>query len=467
MKVTEEPPGQPRLVMLETIREYASGLLEASGDEAATRQAHASHYLDLVARLNIWKTLSDQVAALALLEVEQANLRGALAWLWDQGPAGAIAFCRCCGDAFAFWWARGHLQEGLAWLDRALTLTVPQEERVSVLLAASYLRVARGEVDLAVSLAREAVVRASAVGYHWIHAWGLFALGWCVETAGEMDESTGYYEEGLVIARNEAEPYPFQLGMLTHSLAFAAFRARDLDRAESFAREALAALAPVGERYGAGYVLRTLGWVLHHKGDAAGALDAWRDAFRASCEMDDPQQIADTLAAFGRAAVDAGQAELAARWLGATDPLRERAGRRRLENHDLFEQTVALARSQLDAERFDVAWRAGRALAASQAWTEIEGARLGEAAAGDQAPASLVSGLYLTRREHEILDLLVSGMTNREIAEALSASVRTVEGHVAHLLTKLGVGTRTAAATAAVAAGLVVPHASERPALPL
>jgi DNA-binding CsgD family transcriptional regulator len=50
--------------------------------------------------------------------------------------------------------------------------------------------------------------------------------------------------------------------------------------------------------------------------------------------------------------------------------------------------------------------------------------------------------LSLTRREAEILGLLVAGKPDREIAEALAVSVRTVEHHVARIRQRLGAGTR-------------------------
>ena len=62
----------------------------------------------------------------------------------------------------------------------------------------------------------------------------------------------------------------------------------------------------------------------------------------------------------------------------------------------------------------------------------------------------------LTRRELEVLRLLVTGQTNKEIATVLSISVATVEVHVSHILRRLSCQTRTQAATFAVSQGWVV-----------
>ena len=60
----------------------------------------------------------------------------------------------------------------------------------------------------------------------------------------------------------------------------------------------------------------------------------------------------------------------------------------------------------------------------------------------------------LTDREHEVLALLAQGQTNRQIAEALTITPNTVKKHVDHILQKLGVGTRAAAAAIAARAGM-------------
>lgn len=70
-------------------------------------------------------------------------------------------------------------------------------------------------------------------------------------------------------------------------------------------------------------------------------------------------------------------------------------------------------------------------------------------------PPSL--GSDLTPREREVLGLLVTGMTNKEIAEALTLSLGTVRLHVSNILSKLGVSNRTEAVALALQNGLVAP----------
>ncbi|HEX4764170.1 MAG TPA: response regulator [Usitatibacter sp.] len=59
----------------------------------------------------------------------------------------------------------------------------------------------------------------------------------------------------------------------------------------------------------------------------------------------------------------------------------------------------------------------------------------------------------LTQREREVLDLVVAGKLNREIAETLDISVKTVEAHRARLMEKLEVGSVAELVQAVVAAG--------------
>jgi DNA-binding NarL/FixJ family response regulator len=49
----------------------------------------------------------------------------------------------------------------------------------------------------------------------------------------------------------------------------------------------------------------------------------------------------------------------------------------------------------------------------------------------------------LTRRQLEVAELVTAGLTNREIARRLTLSERTAENHVQHIMTKLGLGSRS------------------------
>jgi two-component system, NarL family, response regulator LiaR len=61
---------------------------------------------------------------------------------------------------------------------------------------------------------------------------------------------------------------------------------------------------------------------------------------------------------------------------------------------------------------------------------------------------------HLTHREHQVLDLITQGYTNREIAQTLNVSLSTVQFHVKNILAKLGVHNRIEAATLAVRQGI-------------
>jgi DNA-binding NarL/FixJ family response regulator len=69
----------------------------------------------------------------------------------------------------------------------------------------------------------------------------------------------------------------------------------------------------------------------------------------------------------------------------------------------------------------------------------------------------VATGAPLTRRELEVLALLVEGRTNPEIANELFISPRTVSVHVTHILEKLGVENRSAAVALALRTGLMTP----------
>jgi DNA-binding NarL/FixJ family response regulator len=86
-------------------------------------------------------------------------------------------------------------------------------------------------------------------------------------------------------------------------------------------------------------------------------------------------------------------------------------------------------------------------------WTRDELRRVTGALATPRLSADVE--VPLTKRESEVLRQLALGLTNKEIAQALSISYETVKEHVQHILRKVGVSDRTQAAVWAVRKGLV------------
>jgi predicted ATPase len=96
-----ESDGEPRFVMLETIRDFALERLEASGEEAKVRDRHASWCLQLAERTEA-SAFGDpeQRAQFDRLQADYDNVRAALAWSLDQGDAAGLRLAAAMGG---FW----------------------------------------------------------------------------------------------------------------------------------------------------------------------------------------------------------------------------------------------------------------------------------------------------------------------------------------------------------------------------
>src|SRR6185503_3509699 len=106
----EDPHGELRFMMLETIREYALERLGASGEATALRRAHAAFFLPLVETVahSPWGT--DTTVGFGQLEREHDNLHAVLHWALEQQHS-ELALRLASGLVY-FWEAQGYLSEG-------------------------------------------------------------------------------------------------------------------------------------------------------------------------------------------------------------------------------------------------------------------------------------------------------------------------------------------------------------------
>jgi DNA-binding NarL/FixJ family response regulator len=149
------------------------------------------------------------------------------------------------------------------------------------------------------------------------------------------------------------------------------------------------------------------------------------------------------------------QAERAFVLAGASDRLYEGlSAERPAAERDKLDHWLQLSRDVLGSEAAEVAWAQGRALELEDAVTLA----LSSDEPNTRRPATRVpvSGASrLTAREREVAALLAHGLTNRQIAEQLVVTERTIAAHVEHLLNKLGFASRHQVAVWAADHGLL------------
>jgi DNA-binding CsgD family transcriptional regulator len=284
---------------------------------------------------------------------------------------------------------------------------------------------------------------------HAAHA--LLGLGALAAVQGDHDRGAALMEESLAVAQTVPDR---RMAEIMAGLALMNLAVVDRTRgapslaAERFG-EALRLVREGGYTAGTIQALEGLGDLARDQGDHARALGYYREALGLGRSRPATRVVNDLIEDVALLAAAVGQAERSARLLGAAAARRERVGLRiRLTSDQVAqEQAMATARAALGPPAFEAAWAAGRNLDPAQAVAE---------ALVPLVPAGS-PGVALTAREVEILRLLVDGQTDSAIAGALFLSVRTVENHVARIFAKFGVHTRTAAVTAAIAAGLVEP----------
>ncbi len=107
-----------RYGMLETIREYALDRLALAGDEAGARRQHARYFLELAETIEGTPAVHRPIN-LDRLAIEFDNLRAALRFWIDAGANEAV---RLAAALRPFWYAKGHLREGRAWIAQALAV---------------------------------------------------------------------------------------------------------------------------------------------------------------------------------------------------------------------------------------------------------------------------------------------------------------------------------------------------------
>ncbi len=164
LRQVEQPNGEPRLLQLQTIREYGLECLQNCGEQETACTAHVEYYLALAEEAAPYLRGAEQASFMARLEREQENLRAALGYLLEKAQAGTQQgvreieqALRLCVALHRFWLERGSLREGQVFLLQ--TLARPEgmapQLRARALYAAAELTYRLDEMERAETLGGE------------------------------------------------------------------------------------------------------------------------------------------------------------------------------------------------------------------------------------------------------------------------------------------------------------------------
>ena len=196
LKQVETPNGDPRLYLLETIREYALERLDASGEKNSLQHQHAAYFLTMAERAELALHSEAEAEWLRNLEVEYDNLRAAFTWaLADTQttrsavgttivstasgatssahrvmPTPAELGVRLAGAMASFWLIRGRLGEARQWLAMAQScalLSTPEQRaaRAKLLNGAGTVAHRQGDFTTARSLLEESLATYQALAH--------------------------------------------------------------------------------------------------------------------------------------------------------------------------------------------------------------------------------------------------------------------------------------------------------------
>ena len=298
----EQDDGEPRLVLLETIREYALECLQTSGELAAAQQAHTWYYLALAEEAEPHLAEPEQVRWLDRLDSEYENLSAVLRYNMAGGDE-KVEHALRLGTALAwFWYVRGHENDGRRWLEWVQAehqgSAAVRTRAAGALNQAARLAIWRDEYELAQTLSSESLALYREVGDIRGMAWSLYWLGDATQDRSNYAAAHALYEEALALFQQveNQEGSAYTLAALAYGVA----NQGDFPRACMLAEEALTLFRTRGDKQGILYALvRLIRCLYLSQADSARALVLAQECLALSKEVGYKQGIAAALSYLG------------------------------------------------------------------------------------------------------------------------------------------------------------------------
>ncbi len=271
LQQTESEGEEPRLMMLETIREYGLEALTTSGELEVTQEAHALCYLALAEQAEPQLKGAEQNRWFARLEQERENLRTALSWLLErarrqvqaeEGREQAERALRLCTALFWFWYWYGYFREGWSFLEQALTMWkgVDRSLQARTLSTAGRLLWQLDDPERAEALTGESLALYRELGDTAGVADALFLLGRVARERSQYALARSQLEEAKALFQHVGDTW--KRGQCLTELARIATAQGEYDRARALLEESLALYRALGDQLYIAWVLHLLACVL-------------------------------------------------------------------------------------------------------------------------------------------------------------------------------------------------------------
>ena len=328
LQQTEQPDGEARLSMLETIREYGLERLTENMEEQGVRQAHAAYFLVLAEEAATELEGREQARWLVRLDQDLDNLRVALEWL--TRTENAEWGLRLGAALFRYWEARELLTEGRERLAALLRLPGAAGRtlvRAKAAFAAGVLAWTQRDYSGGFTLHYECLDIYRELGDRPGTAITLNALGVVSSQKGEFAEARTFFEESCTIWQELGDRPAVARGF--SNLANLLKDEGNYALARSHQERSFAIFSDLGDTVGAAWSLNQQGDLARAQGDLAGARQLYEQALASFKALDDTWGLASSLADLGRLAIDEGNLDAAHSLMRQSLDLFQRLGHKR------------------------------------------------------------------------------------------------------------------------------------------
>jgi predicted ATPase/DNA-binding CsgD family transcriptional regulator len=427
-----------RYRLLEAVKVFAHEQLVASGELEEVRTRHGTYFADLGEHMASRLHGQDQDLWATCLDQDRANFRAARQWC-AADPARAEHGLRMAAGLWEYWLIRGLVEEGAAWLEDALHgAPDPPGAHAAALTGLALFTVLRGEFQRGGELLEASIALHEQAGDVPGQVRALAILGYWRANHGDREGSAEALDRASLLAGLTQDRYCAAYAQLMAGMTASSMTNRAVARAH--AARSVKLFSDIGDRRGVGYAQCVQADCLTGEGAPTESLAILRTCLGFFEELLDRWGllISTTSAALAHAAL--GNWRQTAFSLGVADSLSERIG-----GHP-FPAVQAAINAIAARTTAELGPSAAPQRAAGRAVGRGDSIAMAMGLASEPDPPCTQPELPLTRREHEVTELIAVGLTNRQIAERLFIAQRTVDTHVGHILAKLGCSNRSQAA---------------------